>query len=240
MRKILVGMLLGVAGLAFSQSTEVPSVESLFSSGISSVEAGEIIGGPIYSFTFGSVDPLTDKRKISVVTIGNNSGRIDIMLEDKTIISEGKWQIGQVIFIRTPRGIMLNQSRKTGMGAGKIVEGPYRLSKASSAKGQPNFRTELSVDQYFSERLGYASRRVTLTGIVEDIRYIEGDSIWIRLAGAGDVIIAYYSESRWRNDQSIRSVIRTISPGKQVSLRGAFTMDYPNAIFDIIGIIQVR
>ena len=202
-----------------SDAIIIPSIEKLFGDKQVGLNRGEPFYGCIYFIEYGDEDLLKRKRKFQWIKIGNSKQYAKLFLDDFYKGDEGVPKIGDCFAFTTEWGLG-KISEKEYLGSAKIFSGEYKVDNIAVIK---ELKNEITVDEYFQQKVSYDSKRITLIGEVEKTFVAASKEFGITLVSKqGKQIFAYYSSSWWKNNNSIKDKLRSIKMGDEIKLKGHF------------------
>jgi len=216
-----------------SDAIIIPSIEKLFGDKKIGLDGGEPFYGCIYFIEYGDEDLLTRKRPFQWIRIGNSKQYAKLSIDDFYEGDEGVPKIGDCFAFTTKWGLG-KRSEKEYIGSAKIFSGEYKVDNIAVIK---ELKNEITVDEYFQQKVSYGSKRITLIGEIEETFATYDQTFGIKLVSKqGKTIIAFYSPNWWKNDNSIKDKLRSIKMGDEIKLKGYFTLG--STSFSILKILD--
>lgn len=228
-------------------SREIPTLEKIYSEKY--IEIKDPFYACVYEIKFEDYEDLFETKKIlSKIILGDENIKIDIWNIPEFFRADGEdLEFGDerlpkrgdcYAFYPSYSPLMKFFDDNTFAGYVEVYEQQYTLNKNIEKK---ILKSEITVDQYYQEKISYGSKRVKLTGLVEKIGIAKiDDSIYINLVSKnGKTIIAGMFASEWKNNDKIKKQLRAIKEEDIITLKGYFESEFDDfTTFRILKIID--
>ena len=236
MKKLLALLLLSLGFNVFADS--VPTLEKLINEHHRWYSNGEVFSSCVSRIEYGNEGLLTQKKPIEVVRVGKQTAYLDVYYW--TDLYEGDPNapmIGDCFFFKVDYAFMgfsydghwgNYDEPLTGHANGVISVVKRQYTIDSSIKKIEKKKT-LTASEYCRTNLAFVGTEITLTGIVKRLYETKDfsykDSLGIEFGESGDCVEAFLSESYWKNSEEIKSKIRDIRIGDQLTVKGVFVVE---------------
>jgi len=236
MKKLLIILLLSLGFNVFADS--VPTLEKLVNEHYRWYSNGEVFSSCVSGIEYGTEGLLTQKKSIDLVRVGKRTAYLDTHYWTGLFEGDpGAPMIGDCFFFKVDYAFMgfsydghigNYDEPFTGHANGVVSAVKSQYTIDSSIKKIEKKET-LTASEYCRTNLAFARTEVTLTGIVKRLYETKGfsyeEALGIEFGKSGDCVEAYLSESYWSNSEEIKSKIRNIRIGDQLTVKGFFVVE---------------
>jgi hypothetical protein len=190
------------------------SIEQFFGDGKD--RTGEIVyvNGPVIELTYNE-DPFSDKKEISALMLQKRNWKIMVILNKNLPL--GTLKEGSNATVKFTTASMMNSYTFV---RGEVVHGNVKIVKWSS-KEKPKLEDSVTIENYFSKKIRFGNKRVTLEGTVVEFSKAGSDGVSIKLSGSDNNSVLVFIEQLWKKKE-IKDILKTLKEGDRVSIRGTF------------------
>jgi lysyl-tRNA synthetase class II len=197
---------------------EAISIEQFFDDGKDRTGKIVYVNGPVIELSYDE-DPFSDKKEINSLTLQKGNRKISILLNKN--LPSGTLKEGSNATVKFTTGPILNSS---ALVKGEVVHGNVKIVKWSS-KEKPKLEDSVTIENYFSKKLRFGNKRVTLEGTVVEFSKAGSGEVHIELSGSDNNSIQVYIDQRVWKKKEIKDILKTLKEGDRVNIRGTFMME---------------
>jgi hypothetical protein len=203
---------------AAEDAVEAISIEQFFDDGKDRTGKILYVNGPVIELSYDD-DPFSDKKEIKSLTLQKGNRKILILLNKNLPSGTLKEGLNATVKFKT-RPILDYYTAVPG----EVVHGNVKIAKWSS-KEKPKLEDSVTVEDYFSKKLRFGNKRVTLEGNVVEFSKAASGEVRIELGASDSNSVQVYLDQRIWNKKEIKDILKTLKEGDRVSTRGKFDME---------------
>jgi lysyl-tRNA synthetase class II len=194
------------------------SIEQFFADGKDRTGKIVYVNGPVIKLSYDE-DPFSDKKEISSLMLQKENWKVSIILNKN--LPSGTLKEGSNATVKFTTRPIVNSFT---LVKGEVVHGNVKIVKWSS-KEKPKLEDSVTIENYFSKKLRFGNKRVTLEGTVVEFSKAGSGEVRIELSGLDNNSIQVYIDQRVWKKKEIKDILKTLKEGDRVNIRGTFMVE---------------